>query len=64
MTKTFDTLHPIACSCRHCRAPRQTAKIAPRRRRRFHPIVYHLAAGLAGWAIIGALVALIWGAAQ
>lgn len=65
MTKTFDRLHPIACACRHCRAPLRSANIAPSHPRRFHPIAYHLAAGLLGWFIIGALVALVcWGAAQ
>ena len=56
MTKTFERLHPMACRCRACRAPRQTWNL--------HPIAKAFLACCAFWVFIGALVALFWGAWQ
>lgn len=64
MTKTFEKLHPMACRCRACRAPHQSANIAQRPTWRLHPIAKAILACCAFWVFIGALVALVWGAWQ
>ena len=64
MTKTFERLHPMACSCRACRAPRQAANISENKGRRFHPIACAILLNAALWAIIIAIAFEIWGAAQ
>ena len=64
MTKTFERLHPMACSCRACSEPPKAANIAPCTTWRLDPVVKIFLARCAFWVFVGGAGLLIAGAWQ